>query len=60
MSTAGEARNAPSQFITSHANRSDSNGHSEPLIDSIDVDQIVISEVPPIPSILILYWGQFL
>lgn len=44
MSTVGEARNAPPQFITSHANRSNSDGHSEPLIDSIDVDQIVISE----------------
>jgi natural resistance-associated macrophage protein 2 len=52
MSSPGEARNAQPQFITSHANGSNSNGPGAPLIDSIDVDQIVISEVPPIPFML--------
>ncbi|KAJ3708381.1 hypothetical protein LUZ61_012086 [Rhynchospora tenuis] len=44
MNSAGEARDAQPQFISSHTNRSNSNGPTEPLIDSIDVDQIVISE----------------
>ncbi|KAJ3679350.1 hypothetical protein LUZ60_017361 [Juncus effusus] len=32
------------QFMTSHANTCDSNGPGAPLIDEIDVDQIVIDE----------------
>lgn len=32
------------QFITSHANRGNSSGSTEPLIDSVDVSQIIVSE----------------
>ena len=44
MATSGH-NSSQSQFITSHINRGASVGPTEPLIDSVDVDQIIVPEV---------------
>ncbi|KAJ6802098.1 metal transporter Nramp3-like isoform X1 [Iris pallida] len=44
MAASGNTTSSQFQFITSHSNRSTSNGPTEPLIDSVEVGQIVVSE----------------
>lgn len=53
MAAASGYNSSQSQFIASHTNHSASNGPTAPLIDGIDVDQIIVPEV----IFLSLFWS---